>query len=107
MISTDDNAVLYDAIDNYSLLTNSQKQVLKVMIQIAINDEVAATIKDLQEISKVTRSSISAAVSRFDEQGIIKLYEIRGGKFTGCMLQRNKLQEIIAHYKNKQKFLRK
>lgn len=98
---------LFKAIDAYSLLTGTQKNILKAMIEIAVNDEVVATIRDLQDITKVTRTSLSAAVSLFDKQGIIELYDIRGIKFTGCKLKQSKLQEIIAHYDSKQQSLGK
>jgi len=98
---------LFKAIDAYSLLTNTQKTILKAMIHISVNDEVVATVTDLQNMTKFTRASISAAVSFFDKQGIIELSEIRGIKFTGCKLKQNKLQEIIAHYERKQQDFRK
>ena len=65
----------------------------------------AVDISDLQKASSVTRATISNAIIFFDKNGFIELLDIRGSKFSGCKLKPSKLNEIIAHYKNKKSVL--
>lgn len=105
MTFEENNTLLYKAIEDYSFFTKNQKKLFLIMVKMAVDFELAATISDLQKASSVTRATISNAIIFFDKNGFIELLDIRGSKFSGCKLKPSKLNEIIAHYKNKKSVL--
>jgi len=102
-----DKETLYAAIDNYSLLTKSQKTILKSMIQISIDNEVVASIDDLSKLTSTRRATVSAAINMLEKIGIIEVSQITGIRFSTCMLKQSKLNEVVAHHQKKKQLMQK
>ena len=101
-----DNTLIKQAIDNYSHFSPNQKEVLNILIDMAVDGQVVANINDICAISTSTRSTVSTAISFLNKYGVIENTNTNGIKFTGCLIKQSKLNEIVLHY-NKKTNLRK
>lgn len=97
----ENNKILNDAIDNYSILTNNQKKLLKVLVQISVNDQVVASIDDLSKLTNSMRATVATGITLLEKLGIIEISKITGIRFSSCTLNQDKLGEIVSHYQNK------
>lgn len=97
--------MLYDAIDSHSQFSPNQKDVLKALLKLEVGGETAATINDLLSISKCTRATISTAIAYLNKYGVISNTNVKGKKFTGCRINKDKLDVIIDHYKKKKNLI--
>ena len=53
MTFEENNTLLYKAIEDYSFFTKNQKKLFLIMVKMAVDFELAATISDLQKASSV------------------------------------------------------
>ena len=97
--------LLLEAIDNYSLFNKNQKKVLQALLNLSIDGEVIASIKDLLDITKLTRATISSALSFLEAQEFIEIPSLRGVVFTSCKIKQSKLTEIVTSYQTKIKLI--
>jgi Fe2+ or Zn2+ uptake regulation protein len=97
--------IINQAIDEYNLLTKSQKKILKSLVQLSVNNEVIITIEELSKINKITRATVSAALELFSKKNIITIPDTTGIRFSSCVINQIKIDEIVQHYNNKSKFL--
>jgi DNA-binding transcriptional regulator YhcF (GntR family) len=95
------NFILYNAIDEYSIFTANQKKLLRTLIDIAVEDEVVASIADLAKLTQTMRATVKTALDLFEEIGVIEISKITGVRFSACTIKREKLEEIIRHYQKK------
>ena len=63
--------IVNQAIDDYNILTKSQKKILKSLIQLSVNNEVIITIEELSKINQITRATVTAALELFSKKNII------------------------------------
>lgn len=107
MTLSEDNTILYDAIDDYSILTANQKKLLKTLINIAVDGEVVASINDLSRLTNTMRATVSTGLTMLEKIGVIEISKVTGIRFSSCTLKQSKLNEIIAHFQNKKQLLQK
>lgn len=62
--------IVNQAIDDYNILTKSQKKILKSLIQLSVNNEVIITIEELSKINQITRATVTAALELFSKKNI-------------------------------------
>jgi hypothetical protein len=101
-----DNDLTKQAINSYSHFSPNQKEVLNILIDMAVDGRVVANITDICAISNSTRATVSTAISFLNKYGVIENTNANGIKFTGCLIKQSKLNEIALHY-NKKLNLRK
>lgn len=101
----ENNKLLNEAIDDYSILTNNQKKLLKIMVQIAVNDRVVASIDDLSKLTKTMRATVTAGIALLEKLEIIEVSKLTGVRFSSCTLNQEKLSDIIVHHQNKKSLL--
>ena len=97
--------IVNQAIDDYNLLTKSQKKILKSLIQLSVNNEVIITIEELSKINQITRATVTAALALFSKINIITIPDTTGVRFSSCVINPTKIEEIVQHYNNKSKLL--
>lgn len=97
--------IVNQAIDDYNLLTKSQKKILKSLIQLSVNNEVVITIEELSKINQTTRATVTAALELFSKKTIITIPDTTGVRFSSCVINQDKIEEIVQHYNNKSKLL--
>jgi len=97
--------IVNQAIDDYSILTKSQKKILKSLIQLSVNNEVIITIEELSKINQITRATVTAALELFSKKNIITIPNTTGVRFSSCIINQAKIEEIVQHYNNKSKLL--
>ena len=97
--------IVNQAIDDYNILTKSQKKILKSLIQLSVNDEVIITIEELSKINQITRATVTAALELFSKKNIITIPNTTGVRFSSCIINQAKIEEIVQHYNNKSKLL--
>jgi predicted transcriptional regulator of viral defense system len=90
--------LLLEAIDNYALLSNSYRKVLKVLVQIAIDDSVIISLKKLIELAGVSRISGYHALSFLEKEKFIEKLSVKGSKLGKFLIKPKKLQEVIDHH---------
>ena len=100
-------SLLNTAIDNHSLLNKNQKNVLRALIKLSLDYEVVASIKDLNQLTGVTNTTIASALSFLEKNKIIENLIRRGVIFTGCSINKSKLDEIVIRYNTKKDLLEK
>lgn len=98
MNPTDKQTLLFQAIDNYDLLTPSHRIVLKVLLELSIDDEALISIKKLSEMAKVSKPVVYEALTICEKKGFIERAKLAKSRITSFMIKRNKLNDIIKHY---------
>ena len=93
------------AIENYNILTKSQKKILKSLLEVAVNNEVIITIEEIAKINKATRATVTTAIEVFKKNDIISVPNQTGIRFSSCIINQDKINQIINHYNNKIKLL--
>jgi len=99
--------ILYKAIKSHSQFSPNQQKILSILLDLEVNGEVIASVADIQEISKITKSTISTSIAFLNKYGVISNTNVNGKKFTGCRFNQEKLEEIVAYYNKKQNLVQK
>ena len=95
------------SIDSYNILNKNQKSLLKALIKISTNNKVVSGVKELSNLIGVTNTTVSSALSVLEGNKIIQDITRRGIIFTGCVINKSKIDEIITYYQTKKTFLEK
>lgn len=103
----DTEELLNESIDNYSLLNKNQKKLLKALVKISINGDVAVSVKDLSHLINVSSATVLKALLVLEKNNIISNITRRGIIFTGCSINKQKINAIVLHYKTNKSFLDK
>jgi len=99
--------VMTEAINNYSQFSPNQRKVLITLLSVSVNNQAQITINDINQLTGVTRATISTALSLFNENGFIQMQKTKGNRFTGCALNQDKFNEIVLHYQARQRLVKK
>jgi len=103
----EDKQEIYNAVKCHSQFSPNQKEVLGILLDLEVNGEVVSTVNEIQQLSKSTRATISTALAFLNKYGVITNTNVNGKKFTGCKINNDKLQELLAHYRKKKNLIRK
>lgn len=102
-----DKELLLEAIDNYSAYTSNQRKLLKIFINIAMENIVKANIPELSKLSSVSRPTIYRYIDFFKREGIIDILNDTATTLNSFRLNINKLDDIIEYHLKKENILRK
>lgn len=102
-----DKELLLEAIDNYSLFTQAQRVLLKVLVNINIDNTVTTSVEELSKLAESTKTTIYKSLNLLEEVGAIE--KIKGpNKGIGIIkLKINKLNEIQEIYVKKYNLVKK
>lgn len=67
-----DKELLLEAIDSYDLLPLTGKVVLKTLIKLAIDDIIIINIKELNKLSKVSKTTVYSSLKILEDNGFIE-----------------------------------
>jgi hypothetical protein len=89
------------SIDNYDSYSVGYRKILKLLVELAIDDIAHITVMQLSKISMMSREMIYQALYVFQQDGIIEIVKRTKGK-TGTInciiLKPNKLNQLIQFY---------
>ncbi|CAB4124149.1 MarR-type HTH domain containing protein [uncultured Caudovirales phage] len=100
-----DKELLLKAIDDYDLLTQSGKIVLKSLIKLAIDDVVIINIKELSKLSKVSRPAVYSSLKILEDSGFIERQTSPGSRLSSFLLKPQRFNTIINYYTVRKNFL--
>lgn len=100
-----DKELLLKAIDNYDLLTQSGKIVLKSLIKLAIDDVVIINIKELSKLSKVSRPAVYSSLKILEDSGFIERQTSPGSRLSSFLLKPQRFNAITNYYTVRKNFL--
>jgi len=98
---TDNKEQLIKAIDNYNSYSIGSRKILKLLVELAIDDIAHITVMQLSKISKLSREMIYQALCAFQQDGLIEIVKKTKGK-TGIIsfiiLKPNRLERLVQFY---------
>ena len=97
--------LLLEAIDHYVLLSPTYRKVLKILVQIAIDDTAIIGIKELTKLAGTSRISTYNALSLLEKEKFIEKLSIKGSKIGSFIIKPKKLQEVINHHSIKKNII--
>lgn len=86
------------AIDKYDAYSKSQRDVLKLFVDVSINYCVHASVKYISEQTDLKKSTIYFAINLFLKDGVIHR---DSGTSKALILSKSKIKEIQDIYKQK------
>lgn len=102
-----DKELLLKAIDHYDIYTSKQREILKALIGISVNDIAVITPKELTELLNTTKATIYYSLTRLKEDEIIITQKGKNDRFNAYRLNSTKLEDILTGYKRKMEFFKK
>lgn len=95
-----DIQLVLNAINNYDLYTNTEKIVLKTLIDISVDNIAVISVKKLTLLSQVSRPMVYKALSTLEKDGVIERVIHGTSKKSSFTIKQNELYRIIKHYKS-------
>ncbi|WPY01493.1 hypothetical protein Trichorick_01406 (plasmid) [Candidatus Trichorickettsia mobilis] len=103
----DSKEELLEAIEHYDVLTKKQRQVLRVLADIEIDNIATVTAVTLADMAGVTPGAIYKAVKVFEEEGLLKnIDNMSSRKIYKFRVNPIKLDQIKEVYKSKKKYIK-
>lgn len=100
-IHMDNKEQLLKAIDNYDAYSIGYRKILKLLVELAIDDIAHITVIQLSKISMLSREMIYQALYAFHQDGLIEIVKRTKGK-TGTIscviLKPNRLDQLLQFY---------
>lgn len=99
MTDINNKELLLEAIDNYDVYKPQGRAILKTLIIAAREDfTVHLSIKNLYELSKVSKQGAYNTLKYLENDKIINKIKIAGNRISLFSINQEKLQEIINYY---------
>jgi hypothetical protein len=92
---------LLNAVDNYDSYSAGYRKILKLLVELAIDDIAHITVIQLSKISSLSREMIYQALYVFQQDGLIEIVKRTKGKtgtINSIILKPNKLGQLIQFY---------
>jgi DNA-binding MarR family transcriptional regulator len=98
---TINNETILNAIDSYEPYALSQRETLKVLLKVAINDISIVSVKYLMEKVKVSRARLYMVLKNLEAEGIIEKTRVPNSKYNAYKIIRRNLANIVELYMKK------
>jgi hypothetical protein len=98
----DNKEQLIEAIDNYDGYSSGCRKVLKLLVELSIDDVAHISVVQLSKIALLSREMIYQALCTFQQDGFIELVKRTKGKtgtINSIVLKPNKLNQLLQFYK--------
>ena len=102
-----DKELLLKAIDNYDVYTPKQREILKTLIGISVNDIAIITPRELIKLLNTTKATVYYSLTRLKEDEIIISQNGEKEQFSTYRLNNTKLDDILTIYKRKTEYFKK
>jgi|TARA_B110000211_G_scaffold71204_1_gene82529 DNA-binding MarR family transcriptional regulator len=96
--SLQNKTLLFEAIDNYALFPKTGRLLLKVLINLAVDNTVITNITELSKLSKISRPSVYANLKRLEANGVIECQKNEGSRISSFLLKPKKFNDILIHH---------
>ena len=93
-----DRELLLEAIDSYDIYTNAQRAILKVLVNVGIDNIAAITPLNLHKTTKITKPVIYKALKQFEKDEIIQSLNTDAKKLGMFRISSTKLNLIKEIY---------
>jgi len=93
-----DKELLIEAIDSYSLLPKAGRTILKMLINLEIDDIIIISIKELSELSSISRPAVYSSLKILEDNGLIERQVKPGSRLSSFILKPQKFSYILQHY---------
>ena len=97
-----DKSLLLLAIENCDIYTLKQRQLLKVLVGLSVDNVVTVDTKFLTERTQLSRPAVYLNIKKFCQEGITTTIRQAGGRQNSYQLNQEKLDYIVQLYQNKQ-----
>ncbi len=101
-----DRELLEKAIDNYDVYTPKQREILKTLVGISVNNIAIITPIKLTELLNTTRATIYYALARFKKDEVITSVNEEKERFNTYKLNNTKLEDILTCYKKQMEYFK-
>lgn len=103
-----DKELLMKAIDSYSTYTERQRKLLKILINMAVDDIVVVSAIDLHKLSETSRPSVYKCIALFEKDELIERIKDNDGiiRLNSYRLNTNKIDNIVRHYLKRESLLK-
>lgn len=99
--------LLIEAIDNSLKYTLKQRDILKLFLNLEVNELVSITPRELAEMFNVTRATIYLSLNILEKDGLIKNMTEKGRHFNIYRLSKSNLNDLLQVYTKKKDYLKK
>lgn len=93
-----DKELLMEAIDNYDAYSPSFRTILRILVDLSIDNVANITVIKLSKISSLSREIIYQALRMMEKDNFIELSKPNKGKINAILLKDNKLNQITQYY---------
>lgn len=102
-----DKELLMKAIDSYDAYTPKQREILKTLIGISVNDVAIITPRKLTELLKTTKATVYYSLARLKADEAIISHNEEKERFNTYRLNNTRLEDILTVYKRKMEYFKK
>jgi len=96
-----DKELLLKAIDNYDTYPQKQREILKTLIGISVNDIAIITPRELTKLLNTTKATVYYSLTRLKDDEVIINQNREKERFSTFRLNNTKLEDILNIYKRK------
>lgn len=93
-----DTEMIKEAIHYSGLYSNNQCKILNLLLDISVNNIAQATVRFIEEKTKVKKPTIYFALKIFQKDGLI----IKNEQLGGFEIQQQKINYFLESYQKKQ-----
>lgn len=90
---------LLEAVDYYNLFTPKYRIVLRTLINLAINNKVIITIKELSKLSGASRIIVYEATRLLEEKQMLEIAKRPHSRLSEFLLKYEYLKKIVEYHK--------
>jgi DNA-binding transcriptional ArsR family regulator len=102
-----DKSLLMEAIDNYDAYSPKQREILKALVGISINDIAVITVARLVKQLDTTKPTVYSSLARLKDDEIIISMNKERERLNTYKLNSTKLDHIVTAYKKNLEFFEK
>ena len=97
----DNKEQLVEAIDNYAGYSSGCRKVLRLLVELSIDDIAYVSVIQLSEISSLSKEKIYQALDLFQKDGFIEKNKGKINTTKGITLKNNRFYQLLQFHKKK------
>ena len=94
----EEQELILEAIDHYSSLSPSARIILKVLVQVAIDDIAIIRVEDLAKLSKFSKMTVYSCLAALEKEKLMEKASKPRAKLGTYALKSKRFEEIIKRY---------
>jgi hypothetical protein len=97
----DNKEQLIEAIDNYAGYSSGCRKILKLLVELSINDVAYVSVVQLSDISSLSKEKIYQALDLFQKDGFVERNKGKINTTRGITLKSDKLDQLLQFHNKK------